>query len=244
MKALSVVIPVLNEQHNIAPLVHEVLRTLRSYVHIEIICVDDGSDDGTPEVLATLKCEVPRLRVLTHAHRCGQSTAIRTGVRGARYDWVATLDGDGQNAPADILRMIDALQDADSGTKLLAGWRVDRRDPASKRWASRWANRIRLAILRDATPDTGCGIKLFERAAFLDLPYFDHMHRYLPALMQRAGWRTISVPVSHRPRTSGTSKYNNFHRALVGIRDLMGVSWLIQRSHRSDVVELGEESTQ
>lgn len=244
MKSLSVVIPLLNERDNIGPLVDEVRNVLRGYVHFEIICVDDGSDDGTHEVLAALKSQVPRLRVMTHARRCGQSTAIRTGVRSARYDWIVTLDGDGQNVPADILRLIDTLEGADPGTKLLAGWRVDRNDQASKRLASRWANRIRNAILHDATPDTGCGIKLFERAAFLDLPYFDHMHRYLPALMQRAGWRTISVPVSHRPRTSGASKYNNLHRALVGIRDLMGVSWLIQRSHRPDVVELGEESMQ
>lgn len=244
MRALSVVIPVFNERDNIMHLVQELVRALRNYVHFEIICVDDGSTDGTREVLAGLKHPGVALRVVAHAHRCGQSAAIRTGVRYARYHWVATLDGDGQNAPVDILRLIDTLEGAEAGTKLIAGWRVDRRDPAGKRWASRWANRIRRAILRDATPDTGCGIKLFERAAFLDLPYFDHMHRYLPALMQRAGWRIISVPVSHRPRTSGISKYNNLHRALVGIRDLMGVAWLVKRSHIPDVMELDAEKVQ
>ena len=122
--------------------------------------------------------------------------------------------------------------------KLYAGWRVDRKDTGSKRWASRWANAIRARLLRDDTPDTGCGTKLFERAAFLDLPYFDHMHRYLPALMQRAGWRTVSVPVNHRARGSGASKYTNLGRALVGVRDLMGVAWLIRRSSRPAVREL------
>lgn len=190
-------------------------------------------------MLTALKAEVPELRVLVHQRRSGQSTAIRTGVKHALSPWIATLDGDGQNDPADIPKLLAAREQADAQTKLFAGWRVDRKDTASKRWASRWANRIRQRLLRDDTPDTGCGIKLFERAAFLDLPYFDHMHRYLPALMQRAGWKTVSVPVSHRPRGSGQSKYTNLGRALVGIRDLMGVSWLIQRSHVTPVSEIG-----
>ena len=152
--------------------------------------------------------------------------------------WIVTLDGDGQNDPADIPKLLEAREQAGAQTKLFAGWRVNRQDSTSKRWASRWANRIRQALLHDDTPDTGCGIKLFERAAFLELPYFDHMHRYLPALMQRAGWKTVSVPVSHRPRVSGTSKYTNLGRALVGIRDLRGVAWLIRRSHVTPVSEL------
>ena len=182
------------------------------------------SDDDTREVLAALKAELPELRVLAHQRRCGQSTAIRTGVRHALSPWIATLDGDGQNDPADIHKLLEARAKADPATRLIAGWRVDRKDSASKRWASRWANRIRRRLLRDDTPDTGCGLKLFERAAFLDLPYFDHMHRYLPALMQRAGWKTISVPVSHRPRAAGQSKYNNLGRALVGKRCLWVVT--------------------
>ena len=242
--SLSIVIPVFNERDNIGPLVREVVHHLRGKVAFDIVCVDDHSEDDTREVLARLKSEVPELRVLLHHQRSGQSAAMRNGVKHALSPWIATLDGDGQNDPADILNLLAAHQSAAPDVRLLAGWRVDRKDTASKRWASRWANRIRQALLRDETPDTGCGIKLFERAAFLDLPYFDHMHRYLPALMQRAGWKTLSVPVSHRPRGSGQSKYTNLGRALVGIRDLMGVAWLIQRSHVTSTSELSAGSKQ
>ena len=238
MSPISVVIPVFNESGNIGGLVREVIQHLRGVVPFDVICVDDHSDDDTREVLAALKEEVPELRVLLHHRRCGQSTAIRTGVKHALSPWIVTLDGDGQNDPADIPKLLAAREQASAQTRLFAGWRVNRQDSSSKRWASRWANRIRQALLHDDTPDTGCGIKLFERAAFLELPYFDHMHRYLPALMQRAGWKTVSVPVSHRPRVSGTSKYNNLGRALVGIRDLRGVAWLIRRSHVTPVSEL------
>ena len=236
--SLSVVIPAFNERGNIGPLVHEVVRHLRGRVAFDVICVDDHSEDDTRDVLAGLKAEVPELRVLVHQQRSGQSAAIRTGAKQARSPWIATLDGDGQDGPAGILKLLAGREAGDPQTKLFAGWRVDRKDTASKRWASRWANRIRQRLLHDDTPDTGCGIKLFERAAFLELPYFDHMHRYLPALMQRAGWKTVSVPVSHRPRGTGQSKYTNLGRALVGIRDLMGVSWLIQRSHVTPISEL------
>ncbi len=238
LTSLSVVIPVFNERGNIGPLVEEVVRQLRGKIAFDIVCVDDRSDDDTREVLAWLKAEVPELRVLLHQQRSGQSLAIRNGVRQAMSPWIATLDGDGQNDPADIMKLVAVYQAADDKTRLIAGWRTERKDTASKRWASRWANRIRQRFLRDDTPDTGCGIKLFERAAFLDLPYFDHMHRYLPALMQRAGWKAVSVPVAHRPRGTGQSKYNNLHRALVGIRDLMGVAWLIQRSHVTATTEM------
>ena len=242
MTALSIVIPVFNERGNIGPLVQEVVQHLRGRIPFDIVCVDDQSQDDTRDVLTALKAEVPELRVLVHQRRSGQSTAIRTGVKHALSPWIATLDGDGQNDPADIPKLLAAREQADAQTKLFAGWRVDRKDTASKRWASRWANRIRQRLLRDDTPDTGCGIKLFERAAFLDLPYFDHMHRYLPALMQRAGWKTLSVPVSHRSRGSGQSKYTNLGRALVGIRDLMGVAWLIQRSLVTATSELSAGS--
>ena len=211
--ALSVVVPVFNERDNVAPLVGEITAALRGRVDFEIVYVDDDSRDDTLQVLRSLKAANPELRVLHHVSQSGQSTAVRTGVKAAR----------------------DA---AAPGVKLFAGWRVNRQDSGSKRWASRWANRIRARMLRDDTPDTGCGIKLFERAAFLDLPYFDHMHRYLPALMQRAGWQTVSVPVNHRHRTAGVSKYNNLGRALVGIRDLRGVAWLIVRSRRTAVEEV------
>ena len=234
---LSVVVPVFNERDNLATLVKEIVAALRGRVAFEVIYVDDHSVDDSPQVLAALRSEFPELRILRHDRQSGQSTAIRTGVKAARGAWIATLDGDGQNDPADINRLLLARDAASSQVKLFAGWRVQRQDNASKRWASRWANAIRSRMLHDDTPDTGCGIKLFEREAFLDLPYFDHMHRYLPALMQRAGWKTVSVPVNHRHRTAGVSKYNNLGRALVGIRDLRGVAWLITRSRRTAVEE-------
>ena len=235
---LSVVVPVFNEQDNVGPLVGEIVAALRGRLPFEIVYVDDHSRDGTLAALQRLKQEVPELRVLHHVSQSGQSTAVRTGVKAARGAWIATLDGDGQNDPADIPKLLAQRDGAPQDVKLFAGWRVHRQDTGSKRWASKWANKIRSRMLRDDTPDTGCGIKLFERAAFLDLPYFDHMHRYLPALMQRAGWKTVSVPVNHRARASGVSKYNNLGRALVGIRDLRGVAWLIQRSKRTAVEEV------
>lgn len=240
---LAVVVPVFNERDNVASLVHEITSALRGRApheggSFEIVYVDDHSRDDTLAVLTALKEQVPELRVVQHARQSGQSTAIRTGVKAARAPWVATLDGDGQNDPADIPKLIAQRADAAPEIKLFAGWRVNRRDSGSKRWASKWANAIRARILRDDTPDTGCGIKLFEREAFLDLPYFDHMHRYLPALMQRAGWKTVSVPVNHRPRSAGVSKYNNLGRALVGIADLRGVAWLIKRSKVTGVREI------
>jgi dolichol-phosphate mannosyltransferase len=235
---LSVVVPVFNERDNVAPLVGEITTALRGKVAFEIVYVDDHSQDDTLQLLQALKADTPELRVLQHTVQSGQSTAVRTGVKAARARWVATLDGDGQNDPADIPRLLAERDRAMAQVKLFAGWRVKRQDSAAKRWASRWANAIRARMLRDDTPDTGCGIKLFDREAFLDLPYFDHMHRYLPALMQRAGWQTRSVPVNHRHRSSGVSKYNNLGRAWVGLRDLRGVAWLITRSKRTAVTEL------
>ena len=227
---LSVVVPVYNEQDNVAPLVGEIVAALRGSVDFEIVYVDDDSTDATLARLQALKAEVPELRIVRHLANGGQSTATRNGVKAARGAWIATLDGDGQNDPADIPKLLAERDRAATDVKLFAGWRVERKDSGSKRWASKWANAIRSRMLRDATPDTGCGIKLFEREAFLDLPYFDHMHRYLPALMQRAGWKTVSVPVNHRHRGSGVSKYNNLNRALVGIADLRGVAWLNRRN--------------
>lgn len=234
---ISVVVPVHNERDNVAPLIAEIVATLRGRWTFEILYVDDLSRDDTVAVLKDLKSTTPELRVLRHLSQSGQSTAIRTGVKAARGAWIATLDGDGQNDPADIPKLIVERDQSAPGLKLFAGWRVNRRDTASKRYASRFANALRSRILHDETPDTGCGIKLFEREAFLDLPYFDHMHRYLPALMQRAGWQVKSVPVNHRERGAGISKYNNLNRALVGISDLRGVGWLIRRSKRTAVEE-------
>ena len=235
---LSVVVPVFNERDNVTPLINEIVIALRGLTSFEIVYVDDCSRDDTLDVLKALKAEVPELRVIKHITQSGQSTAVRNGVKQARGAWIATLDGDGQNDPADIPKLLAKRDESPADVKLFAGWRVNRKDTGSKRWASKFANAIRSRMLRDATPDTGCGIKLFERDAFLDLPYFDHMHRYLPALMQRAGWKTISVPVNHRHRASGVSKYNNLNRALVGLRDLRGVAWLIVRSKRTAVEEL------
>jgi dolichol-phosphate mannosyltransferase len=236
--ALSVVVPVHDEEDNVAALVEEIVAALRGRVAFEIVFVDDASTDATLETLRHALDFYPELRLIRHHAQAGQSAAIRNGVKAARAPWIATLDGDGQNDPADIPKLLAARDAGSADTRLYAGWRVDRRDGSGKRWASKFANGLRARLLRDATPDTGCGIKLFEREAFLDLPYFDHMHRFLPALMQRAGWRTVSVPVNHRARTAGESKYDNLQRALVGIADLRGVAWLMRRAKRTTVEEL------
>lgn len=228
--ALSVVIPVHNEGGNIAPLIEEVVAVLGQTEHFEIVCVDDASTDSSLEILKDLTLAHPSLTVLAHQRQAGQSTALRNGVKAARGAWVATLDGDGQNDPADLPAMLAALRAAPATVKLVGGWRTDRRDSWSKRAGSRFANGLRRWLLADGTPDTGCGIKLFHREAFLELPYFDHMHRYLPALVQRAGWETMSVPVRHRERRSGKSNYTNIARARGGIADLCGVAWLMRRS--------------
>src|SRR4029079_5752121 len=238
MLDLSVVVPVHNERDNIVPLLTEIAAALRGKADFEIVYVDDSSKDDSLAVLTAAKSRFPELRVMRHLSQSGQSTALRTGIRDARGAWIATLDGDGQNDPADIPKLLAMRGETTAAIRLFAGWRVDRKDTGSKRWASKFANAIRSRLLRDETPDTGCGIKLFERAAFLDLPYFDHMHRYLPALMQRAGWQVTSVPVNHRPRGAGQSKYNNLNRALVGIADLRGVAWLIRRSKRTGIEEV------
>ncbi len=241
---LSVVVPVFNEQDNVATLVHEITAALRGVCAFEIVYVDDHSRDDTLATLQRLKADVPELRVLHHVTQSGQSTAIRNGVKAAHGAWIATLDGDGQNDPADLPKLLAERNNAATDVKLFAGWRVDRKDTGSKRWASKAANAIRSRMLRDDTPDTGCGTKLFERDAFLDLPHFNHMHRYLPALMQRAGWKTISVPVNHRARSTGVSKYNNLNRALVGISDLRGVAWLIRRGKVTAVQEVAGAAEQ
>lgn len=235
---LSVVVPVHNERDNVVQLIEEICAALRGFARFEMVFVDDASQDGTLEQLREAKARFPELRVIRHLKQCGQSTAVRHGVRAAQADWIATLDGDGQNDPADIRKLWDARQQTTEDTKCFAGWRVNRRDDWRKRISSRVANAVRARILRDATPDTGCGIKLFERAAFMELPYFDHMHRFLPALFQRAGWQVRSVPVHHRPRAHGVSKYGTWRRLWVGIVDLQGVGWLLRRARRSALEEL------
>ena len=239
--AVSVVVPVFNERDNIPPLVAEIVAALRGRMPFEIVYVDDHSKDDSWEVLRAQMREVPELRALRHRRQSGQSTAIRTGVKAARAPWIATLDGDGQNDPADIPKLIAERDAAPPELKLFAGWRVNRRDSGSKRWASKFANAIRSRMLKDETPDTGCGTKLFEREMFLELPYFDHMHRYLPALVRRAGYGSTSVPVNHRERSTGVSKYNTLQRAWVGLTDLRGVAWLIRRSKVTAVEEAARE---
>lgn len=234
---LSVVVPVFNEQDNIHPLVTEITSALRGLVPFEIVYVDDASRDNTAQVLTGLKAQVPELRVVQHTRQSGQSTAIRTGVKAARGVWIGMLDGDGQNDPADLATLWKEHL-ASPDIQLFAGWRTTRRDTFSKRISSKVANAVRSRLLRDATPDTGCGLKLFGRAVFLDLPYFDHMHRYLPALVMRAGGQVKSVPVRHRPRTAGVSKYGMWNRLWVGIADLRGVAWLIRRSKQTQSREL------
>jgi dolichol-phosphate mannosyltransferase len=227
---VSVVVPVCNESENVEPLAREIDAALagRDY---EMIFIDDGSTDDTAAILKGLRAGgLSRLRVLRHSFRSGQSAAVASGVRAARGAWVATLDGDGQNDPADIPKLLAAhAQIANAGVLLFMGNRTTRKDTAFRRLQSRVANSVRSSLLGDGTPDTGCGIKLFAREAFLDLPRFDHMHRFLPALFIRQGSRVISVPVNHRARTRGTSKYGMLNRLWVGIVDMFGVLWLRRR---------------
>jgi len=234
---LSVVIPAHDEAGNVGPLVREIGAALRAAgaPAYEVVIVDDGSTDGTSERAREAAGEVPALVVVRHPSPQGQSFATLTGVRAARGRWVATLDGDGQNDPADIPRLLAARAAAPAGGAgplLLAGWRKARRDTWLKRVSSRVANGVRGRLLGDSTPDTGCGLKLFERDAFLGLPHFDHMHRFLPALFLRAGGRVVSVEVGHRPRLRGRSHYGLFNRLWVGIADLFGVLWLMKRGPR------------
>ncbi|HZU91327.1 MAG TPA: glycosyltransferase family 2 protein [Stellaceae bacterium] len=235
---LSVVIPVRNEAENMAPLVAEIGAALDGLLSYEIVVVDDGSDDGTAAEVLRLARATPRLRLFRHRESCGQSAAIRTGVRMARAPWIVTLDGDGQNDPADIPLLWRLAQEVAPGTPLLInGHRQKRQDSWSKRRASRIANAVRRRLLHDDTPDTGCGLKLFSRALYLDLPYFDHMHRFMPALVLREGGIVRSLPVNHRPRRRGVSKYGLLDRLGVGIVDLCGVLWLQRRAARPLLVD-------
>jgi dolichol-phosphate mannosyltransferase len=238
MPELSVVVPVFNERDNIPPLLAEISTALRGRVDYEIVYVDDRSSDDSLAVLQAERARHPELRIVRHLRQSGQSTAIWNGVRAARGKWIATLDGDGQNDPADIPKLLEARAQAKPEIRLFAGWRTTRRDTFNKRISSKIANGVRSRMLRDATPDTGCGLKLFERETFLILPYFDHMHRYLPALVKRAGFQSVSVPVGHRPRTRGVSKYGMLDRLWVGLADLRGVSWLMRRAKVTPTEEL------
>jgi dolichol-phosphate mannosyltransferase len=235
---LSVVIPVKDEAANVAPLVAELRAALDGLLAYEIVYVDDGSEDETAAAVARLQAEAPHLRLLRHKGNYGQSAAIRSGVRAARATWVATLDGDGQNDPADILKLWRiGLTAPEAPVLLIAGYRESRQDSWRKRFASQIANRVRRRMLGDDTPDTGCGLKLFPRSLFLDLPYFDHMHRFLPALVLREGGTVRSIRVNHRPRRGGASKYGIFDRLGVGVVDLFGVIWLKRRAARPHLLD-------
>jgi glycosyltransferase involved in cell wall biosynthesis len=233
MPEISVVVPVFNEEGAAAPLAEEIAAAFEGRDH-EIIFVDDASRDATRERLIALKARLPQLRVLTHRKNSGQSRSVRTGVTAARGEYVVTLDGDGQNDPADAPKLVDRLRTGNATLALVGGERQKRQDTAAKRWASRTANNIRKSLLKDEANDTGCGLKAFRREAFLRLPYFDHMHRYLPALMLREGYQVAFEPVSHRARTTGASKYTNLGRLWVSLSDMLGVIWLRKRARNPE----------
>ena len=231
---LAIVIPVHNEAENIAPLLDDIQAVLGEHHGHDISVVDDGSSDATAAALDACRSRIPHLQVLRHADCRGQSAAIISGVRAAQRDWIATLDGDGQNDPADISRLCEVIRSSPERVWLVNGYRRQRRDSWLKRLSSRIANSVRSFVLGDRTPDTGCGLKVFRRSVFLQLPRFDHMHRFLPALMQMQGGEVVSVEVGHRERRRGQSNYGVHNRLWAGIVDLLGVLWLQRRALPTD----------
>ncbi|MGA0605500.1 glycosyltransferase family 2 protein [Phenylobacterium sp. VNQ135] len=227
--AVSVVVPVFDEEGAAPALAREIAQAFAGR-NFEIVFVDDASRDGTRAALSALKAEIPQLRVVGHRRNAGQSRAIRTGVLAARAPVVLTLDGDGQNDPADGPGLVDALTAGGPDLAMVGGERVKRQDSQAKKIASRVGNGVRKRLLKDTANDTGCGLKAFRREAFLRLPYFDHMHRYLPALMIREGFRSEFRPVNHRHRQTGRSKYTNLGRLWASLSDLLGVMWLQSRA--------------
>ena len=226
----SVVIAVQNEAENIAPVCEELVSKLEPVRPYEVVFVDDGSTDDTVKRLQAQSRAHAQFRLLRHDRRCGKTAALRTGIAAARGEWIATMDGDGQNDPADVAAMLLQAWQA-GGARLVAGIRTRRMDTTSKRLGSRFANRFRQAMLGDQCPDTACGLKVFRREDFLRLPAFEGMHRFLPALFQMYGHAVLCQPVADRARLAGQSKYSNLGRALVGIGDLFGVLWLHSRTH-------------
>ena len=231
---MTVVVPIFNEQDNIKPLLKEIAEVAKSLPISEIIYVDDASTDSTYEVLKNLRHEYPMLRILKHIDNAGQSAALWTGIKNASNDTIITLDGDGQNDPADIRILYDSYTSYKNKMPkiMVMGERIKRKDTWVKRKSSKLANGVRAWLLKDYTKDTGCSLKLFKRKDYLNLPYFDHMHRYLPALMMRDGARIMHVGVSHRPRVTGVSKYGTWDRLSAALSDLWGVYWLMKRGRR------------
>jgi dolichol-phosphate mannosyltransferase len=232
----SIVVPVFDEGGAAPALAREIATAFAGENH-EIIFIDDASRDDTKALLAALKTEIPQLRVLGHRKNSGQSRAVRSGVLAARAPIVVTLDGDGQNDPADAPRLAKALKAGPPELALVGGERVKRQDSNAKRFASRFGNGVRKRMLKDTANDTGCGLKAFRREAFLRLPYFDHIHRYIPALMLREGYQVEFQPVNHRHRESGVSKYTNFGRLKASVSDLLGVMWLQTRARNPQGVD-------
>ncbi len=238
---LTIIAPMKNEAGNVARLADEIAEACAHLAPFEAIFVNDGSDDGTASAIAASRARHPWLREVRHARSCGQSAAVLSGVRAARAPLCCTLDGDGQNPPSEIPKLVaPLLSDPTGRLGLVAGQRVDRQDTLSKRLASRVANGLRRRLLHDDTRDTGCGLKAFRTELFLSLPFFDHIHRYLPALTRREGWEVALVDVSHRSREAGTSNYTNYGRAMVGALDLIGVWWLIRRRKLAQIAAQDE----
>jgi len=239
MLGLSVVIPMYNEAENVGPLLEEIQQAMQDWITFELVVVDDGSTDDTYKHLCEFQSTMPQLKILRHRCNYGQSAGIVTGVRSASSDWIATLDGDGQNNPSDIQLLYSALKNAleNYSNVLVIGNRKKRQDNWLRRLSSRVAYIMRRCLLRDDCPDAGCGLKLFSKETFLTLPHFNHCHRFLPTLFKRAGGHIIDVPVSHRPRTHGQSKYGIKNRLWVGIVDLIGVMWLMRRPLQPEVAD-------
>lgn len=237
---ISVVIPAKNEADNIAPLVQEILASVKGTESLEIIYIDDGSTDATAQTVLDIAQLYPgEVRLLQHKDSVGQSTAVYTGVMHAQGELIVTLDADGQNNPADIPKLLAAARKLPPGNDYcIAGYRKARKDNAYKRFQSKVANKVRAALLKDDTPDTGCGLKVFPRSTFLKLPYFDHMHRYIPALIKRIGGTIKVVEVGHRDRHHGVSKYGMWGRLFAGLLDMMGVMWLQKRTRLPIVKEV------
>ena len=233
---LSVVAAVLNEAENIRPVITEIAHALEGLRPFEVIFVDDGSTDATLSELQGCRALLPELRVLSLDRRCGKSAALHTGIEAARAPWVATIDGDGQDDPSEIPAMLALAEGANGAAPLVVGVRLQRHDNLSRRLATRFANGLRERLLRDGCPDTGAPMKLFPREAFLRLPQFEGLHRFLPALLASYGHPLLCVPVRHRARLHGISKYTNWNRALVGLRDMVGVMWLQKRTVRPERV--------